>query len=83
MGFAKRGELHGKAIKKSKNYYKCKHQLAILYSKLKNARNYYLHKITKQITDENDIIITEKLQTKKRDLEISIKEIEDLTSIQF
>lgn len=51
-------------VKKSKNYYKCKHQLAILYSKLKNARNYYLHKITKQITDENDIIITEKLQTK-------------------
>ena len=51
-------------VKKSKNYYKCKHQLAILYGKLKNARNYYLHKITKQITDNNDIIVTEKLNTK-------------------
>lgn len=51
-------------VKKSKNYYKCKHQLAILYSKLKNARNYYLHKITKEITDNNDIIVAEKLQTK-------------------
>jgi len=51
-------------VKKSKNYYKCKHQLAILHSKLKNARNYYLHKITKEITDNNDIIVTEKLQTK-------------------
>ena len=30
----------------------------------KNARNYYLHKITKEITDNNDIIVTEKLQTK-------------------
>ena len=38
--------------------------MAILYSKLKNARNYYLHKITKEITDNNDIIVTEKLQTK-------------------
>lgn len=51
-------------IKGSKNYYKCKNKLAILYSKLKNARNYYLHKITKQITDDYDIITTEKLQTK-------------------
>ena len=48
--------------KRSKNYYKCKQKLAILYSKLKNARNYYLHKITKEITDEYDIIATEKLQ---------------------
>ena len=51
-------------VKKSKNYYKCKHKLAILYSKLKNARNYYLHKITKEITDNNDIIVTERLRTK-------------------
>ena len=51
-------------VKKSKNYYKCKHKLAILYNKLKNARNYYLHKITKEITDNNDVIVTEKLRTK-------------------
>ena len=52
-------------VKSSKNYYKCKQKLAILYSKLKNARNYYLHKITKQITDNYDIVVCEKLQTKK------------------
>ena len=51
-------------IKKSKNYYKCKQRLAILYSKLKNARNYYIHALTKIITDDFDIIVTEKLQTK-------------------
>ena len=51
-------------IKRSKNYYKCKKKLAILHSKLKNARKYYLHKITKKITDNYSIIVCEKLQTK-------------------
>ena len=51
--------------KRSNNYYKCKQKLAILYSKLKNARKYYLHEITKKITDEYDIITCEKLSTKK------------------
>jgi len=50
--------------KKSKNYYKCRNKLANLYSKLKNARNYYLHKITKNIVDNYDIITCEKLKTK-------------------
>ena len=48
----------------SKNFYKCKHKLAVLYSKLKNARNYYIHNITKKITDNYDIITCEKLNTK-------------------
>ena len=48
-------------VKRSNNYNKCKKKLAILYSKLKNARNYYLHNITKKITDEYDIITCEKL----------------------
>ena len=52
-------------IKGSKNYYKCKKELAVLYSKLSNARKYYTHKITKEIIDEYDIITCEKLQTKK------------------
>lgn len=52
-------------VKKSKNYNKCKKKLAILYSKLKNARNYYLHNITKMITDEYDIITCEKLKVQK------------------
>ena len=51
--------------KGSKNYYKCKKELAILYSKLANARKYYTHKITKSITDEYDIITCEKLKTKE------------------
>lgn len=50
--------------KASKNYYKCKQKLAILYSKLANARKYYQHEITKKITDEYDIIIMENLNTK-------------------
>ena len=51
--------------KKSNNYYKCRKKLAVLYRKLKNARNYYLHNITKNITDNYDIIVCEKLNTKQ------------------
>ncbi len=52
-------------VKGSNNYYKCKKELAILYSKLANSRKYYVHKITKNITDEYDIIACEKLKTKE------------------
>ena len=52
-------------VKRSNNYYKCKKELAILYSKLANSRKYYVHKITKNITDEYDIITCEKLKTKE------------------
>ena len=52
-------------VKGSTNYYKCKKELAILYSKLANSRKYYIHKITKSITDEYDIITCEKLTTKE------------------
>ena len=52
-------------VKRSNNYYKCKKKLAILFSKLKNARNYYLHNITKKITDEYDIITCENLKVQK------------------
>ena len=52
-------------IKRSNNYNKCKKKLALLYSKLKNARNYYLHNITKKITDEYDIITCEKVKIQK------------------
>ena len=50
--------------KRSNNYYKCKEKISILYRKLKNARKYYLHNITKKITDEYDIITCENLNTK-------------------
>ena len=52
-------------VKGSNNYYKCKKELAVLYSKLANSRKYYVHKITKNITDEYDIITCEKLTTKE------------------
>ena len=51
--------------KGSKNYYKCKQKINVLYTKLKNARKYYLHKVTKEITDRYDIIISEALKTKQ------------------
>ena len=51
--------------KGSKNYYKCKKELAILHSKLANARKFYTHKITKDITDKYDIITCEQLKTKE------------------
>ena len=52
-------------VKGSENYKKCKQKLATLYSKLANSRKYYIHKITKSITDEYDIITCEKLHTKE------------------
>ena len=50
-------------IKGSNNFYKCKQKLANIYSKLKNARKYYSHNITKKVTDNYDIITCEKLNT--------------------
>ena len=52
-------------VKGSNNYYKCKKRLAVLHSKLANSRKYYIHKITKNITDEYDIVTCEKLHTKE------------------
>ena len=52
-------------VKGSENYKRCKQKLAKLHSKLANARKYYIHKITKNITDEYDIIACEKLHTKE------------------
>ena len=52
-------------VKGSNNYYKCKKKLAVLHSKLANSRKYYIHKITKNITDEYDIVTCEKLHTKE------------------
>lgn len=51
--------------KRSNNYYKCKIKIARVYEKLKNARKYYLHKITNDITNNYDIITTEKLKTQE------------------
>ena len=50
--------------KNSKNYYKCKRRLAILHTKIKNSRKYYIHKITTEIVKSHDIIVTETLKIK-------------------
>ena len=47
--------------KGSNNYYKCKLNLSKLHTKLKNARKYHLHKITKHIVTNYDVIACEKL----------------------
>ena len=53
-----------KKEKGSHNYYKLKIEIAKLYRKIKNTRKYIIHKITKQIIENNDIIVTEKLKIK-------------------
>lgn len=45
----------------SKNRYKVKKKLQEVYSKIRNARKYFLHQITRQIVEDNDIIVTEAL----------------------
>ena len=71
-----------KKNKESQNYYKNLKRLNKLYSKLSNARKYYIHKITKEITDNYDIIITESLNIKKMIMDKNInlsKKINDAT----
>lgn len=51
-------------VKGSENYKKCKQKLAVLHSKLTNARKKYIQEITKEITDNFDIIVCESLHTK-------------------
>lgn len=51
--------------KGSKNYYKNIKKLNGFYIKLSNNRRYYNHKITKEITDNYDIISTESLSIGK------------------
>jgi len=66
--------------KGSNNYIKCKKKINILYTKLKNARKFYIHKITKEITDNYDIITSETLSSKQMIEEKKIsKQITDAT----
>ena len=51
-------------VKGSNNYNKTKKKLAVLHQKLKNARRYFIHQITKKLVIENDIIVTESLKLK-------------------
>ena len=51
-------------VKGSNNYNKTKKKLAVLHQKLKNARRYFIHQITKKLVIENDIRVTESLKLK-------------------
>ena len=48
--------------KGSKNYEKTRIKLARKHKKIRNQRRNYLHLITKRMTDENQVVITETLQ---------------------
>lgn len=49
----------------SKNRYKIKIKLQVVYKKLRNARKYLIHNISNKLIKENDIIISEKLNINK------------------
>ena len=51
--------------KGSKNYYKTKKKIAILYAKIRNARKHHIINVVNKIVKEHDIIVSEKLQVKK------------------
>ena len=53
-----------KKKKKSNNYNKLKRKIAICYEKITNIRKDYLHKISKKLVNENQVIITEDLHVK-------------------
>ena len=63
--------------KGSKNREKVKLKLQITYKKLRNARKYLIHKISKEIVENNDIITTEKLKINQMVKEKMAKKIYD------
>ena len=52
-------------VKGSSNYYKTKKKLSVLFQRLRNARKYFIHQITKKLVLENDIIVSETLKVKE------------------
>ena len=50
--------------KKSKNYYKARKKVALCYEKITNTRKDYLHKLSHEIVNENQVIVSENLQIK-------------------
>jgi putative transposase len=66
--YAKRLALLQRALtrktKGSQNYKKCLAKINSIYRKIKNTRKYYLHEISKKLTDTYKVIITETLKVK-------------------
>jgi putative transposase len=53
-----------KMVKKSKNYYKQRHKVAIIHERIANMRNDFLHNKSKQITNVYDLVAIEDLNMK-------------------
>jgi len=53
-----------KKDKTSQNRGKAKHRLAVLHNKIANIRNDYLHKVSRSIVNENQVIVMETLNVK-------------------
>ena len=56
-------QLAGKT-KGSKNYQKKRKEIALCHEKITNTRRDYLHKISSEIINENQVIVSENLQIK-------------------
>lgn len=54
-----------RCVRRSKNYFKIKNKIARLYQKIKNMRKFYIHEITNDLIEDNDLIVCETLKTKK------------------
>ncbi|MBO5486414.1 MAG: IS200/IS605 family element transposase accessory protein TnpB [Eubacterium sp.] len=50
--------------KRSNNYYKTKKQITLCHEKITNTRKDYLHKLSHEIINENQVIVSEDLQIK-------------------
>lgn len=68
----------------SNNWYKQKQRLAKVHEKIKNQREDFLHKLSKKIIDENQVIILEDLKVKEmiKDKQLA-KEIADASWYKF
>lgn len=53
-----------KKKKGSNNYYKTKKQIAVCHEKIANTRKDYLHKVSHEIINENQVIVSENLKIK-------------------
>jgi len=52
--------------KKSNHYYRQKRKIALCHEKIANTRKDYLHKVSNEIVSENQVIVSENLQIKKK-----------------
>jgi len=69
--------------KNSKNYLKTKLKLARLHTYISNARNDFLHKLSKTIIDENQVVVVEDLNVKGLQRSYIAKSVSDSSWSKF